>query len=531
MKKAILFSALFLLAGCAVMTQNYLRVHSLRRVAIVSCNANPTINEPQDNSESKGFSLGDIQSGLKAVSQVADGKSLSEALDSSDHNMNGVNTLVAGDVTATVAGLGIFGVIPQKEVVDNPAYQAYKPPSRGSKSLIAPAGWRVYSNYDINPGCTLASKLNADAILVLGNSYSWKKAGGQLIGIKVRGSVAVSAYLVSPTGEVLWSRVTSKDSDADIGMISGAYDWEAMNDLLRQAAGKAYQEIFKDLKREVDDAVKKGGPGALPSVSSDTTAPEDTLESADTLGTVTDTAAGNDSASALAPAGKPDTAAAVKTAQPQPAVAAKDSTAVRTDSSAAPVDSSAISSSRSAIYLHPLTLLIGQWVTAIDLPQGVFLTYEVMRPRGGSIILRPGYIIKDTYYVGTDSIGEINKTLNGLDLQLGVRRYFSRRFAGSFYELMGNLGFLNVRYEDKVNGGLVDDAKTSLLKIGAAGYLGWTKITGRSAWYFDVGMGYAFYLPNDTPLLIQNGTLERRIDPTMNGAFLDFNFGMGIPLH
>ena len=506
MKKAILLSALLLLAGCAALTQNYLRVHTLQRVAIVSCNANPVINEPQDQSESKGFSLGDIQSGLKAVGQVADGKSLSEALDSAEHHMNGVNALVAEDVTATVAGLGVFGVIPQKEVLDNPDYQSYKPPSRASKGYIAPAGWRVYSNYDINPGCTLASKLNADAILVLGNTYSWKKAGGMLIGINVKGSVAVSAYLVSPTGEVLWSHVTSRDSDADIGMISGAYDWDAMNALLREAAAKAYKEIFQDLKREVDYAVQKGGGVPGPVVAA--VAP-----------TAPDSSA------------KKDSAAVVTVLQPKPVAASADSVPARVDTAAAPADSPEVSSSKSALYLHPLTLFSGQWVKAADVPQGVYLTYEVMRPRGVSIILRPGYIIHESYDVSSDSAGEITKTVNGLDLQLGYRQYFSRRFTGSFYEFAGDAGVLNVRYEDRENGVFVDDAKTSLFKLGAAAYIGWTKTTRRSAWYFSVGMGFAVYIPNDGSLLIRNGFMERRIEPFVSGAFLDFNLGTGILLH
>lgn len=537
------------LSGCAATTKSYARIYQLQHVALVSCNANPTVEAFLEKDEAKGFSFGDIQSGIKTLSALSDGKSLREALDSAGHHTRGVNTQVANQIMKIAASSKLFGLIPQNKVLNHPAYQAYEAKSRGSKPFEAPENWRVYTNYDISPDCRLASQIGADALLITTNQYFWQRK--QIVANLVTGKVIATAYLVTPTGEVLWSGTRNEESRRDIHMVNGAYDWGAMNILLAEAAEKAYADLFGHLKDEVLYAAKATG---LPirsdsvwnlqnqalsdSVSDSTVAPAvDSIGRVDSVGIAAETV---DSSTLHRDSSFDATASALQTPDSGSlTLVAQDSTvkpvvmapAMAEKQSIQPVDStSAEKTSKGVLFCHPVTLFKGKGIEGLIFPYGIWFTYELKQTRSQTMVLRAGFLMKESSLFESDSLRDVFKESNGMRMQLGYRHYGSKAFQGWFYEIMGTLQTMDLNFENQVQGVFKDNFRTSALVLGGMGFVGWAKTKGRLHWYYNAGLGYAYSMYNDRSFYLSNDDREKHFTLNPWASLIDLNFGIGLAI-
>jgi hypothetical protein len=290
-------------------------------------------------------------------------------------------------------------------------------------------------------------------------------------------------------------------------------------------------------------AQEEEAPADSAAASADTAvAPDSTAASAPA-----DTASASDSTEASAPADSasaPDSAAAA--APDSAAVSAPSDSAAGPDSAAvsAPADSTVSPDTvaadtipktepvrrrkKYAMFFHPLSFFTSETVKGFVFPGGLWLTHErTLRKKDRAMIARVGYAFDHTTEHSSDDFGDIELTARGLDLQLGGRQYAPEPWNMAFFEIMANVKVFDHDYRAYRQGELLDNGRTSVVCVGALGYVGLKKAFEDFICYLSLGAGYGYVIPGDKSLVLKYDGEDKTVEPGGETVLIDFNLGIG----
>lgn len=253
--KRLILSALVLSVlgiGCAGTRKDLVMVKALNTVAVISITMN---NEIEASAiEEKPGKLKSGLAGFKAVSALAKGKSIKEALAASVHTMENVVAATPTTILNNINTSAVVNLIPTDQVLSNDGYQKIEIPKGflGSQPIISAENWKTIASTDKGMIQSAAQELGVDGVMVIDLKCKWRVWTGMDVSGTAKAEVEMTATLFAPNGDKIWTSYKSAVSDNKTGIIGGVYDWPEMDEMLLNAIDKASESLFARLKKGLD---------------------------------------------------------------------------------------------------------------------------------------------------------------------------------------------------------------------------------------------------------------------------------------